>query len=111
MTASKNRPTKSYSVKGYVSNVNGPYELAGHSKKKFIVFGFISPASAPEQEHLHNCVFYLDFSDKNASDMAANIARSLVTKMPTIVSFKGPPDWNEETDPSYVIVDIRPARP
>jgi hypothetical protein len=100
-----------YSIVGYVSNVNGPYELAGHSGKKFIVFGFISPAKPPEQKHLHNCVFYLDLNHKNAPDMAANVARSLVNnKLRMKVSFSSPPDWNEETDPSYIIVDICSTR-
>jgi hypothetical protein len=40
--------------------------------------------------------------------MAGIVAQSLIKpKQPITVFFNGPPDWNEETDPSYIISDLK----
>jgi hypothetical protein len=93
---------KGYTVTGIVNNLVAPIVLPSDNKQYF-VFGFTTVG----EPSIHNCVFYIRFSDPNGPEMCAKVAHALASKRRLTVSFAPPPVWDRKSDPSYVINGVK----
>lgn len=79
---------------GTVANLTG--YILPDDKKEYLEFGAVSQMPA------HSGVFYIRLGDKGSSELSILVVRSLVNKVPIVLSFisKLPWDVNDEADSS-----------